>query len=287
MIGVHRSANTSAPSAIGQYCPYPSTPPTILRRPARAAVRISNFFRFARPSMLAAMTTTAAQTSGHWATTTASRSWSRTSGRRWWPPRASGPGMRVLDVGAGTGNAALPAAAAGADVVATDITPELLAVGERHARERGLDVRWQVADAQALPFADGEFDAVLSCIGAMFAPDHAATARELLRVCRPGGTVVMANWTPGGGVGPVLRLLGRYGPPAGDGPSPTCVGRSPATSPPCSRGRRACTTEPRRVRLGFTGPPAEVAAYYRRHFPPVIATLAGLDDDGPRRWSAS
>ena len=135
-----------------------------------------------------------------------------------------GPGMRVLDVGAGTGNAALPAAAAGADVVATDITPELLAVGERHARDRGLGVRWQVADAQALPFADGEFDVVLSCIGAMFAPDHATTARELLRVCRPGGTVVMANWTPGGGVGRFFRLLGRYGPPQADGPSPTAWG---------------------------------------------------------------
>jgi ubiquinone/menaquinone biosynthesis C-methylase UbiE len=188
-----------------------------------------------------------------------------------------GPGMRVLDVGTGTGNAALPAAAVGADVVATDITPELLAVGERHARERGLGVRWQVADAQALPFADGEFDAVLSCIGAMFAPDHTSTARELLRVCRPGGTVVMANWTPGGGVGRFFRLLGRYGPPQADGPSPTAWGDARHVA--ALFAGADVQTEPRMVRLRFTGPPAEVTAYYRQYFAPVIATFAGLDPD--------
>ena len=189
-----------------------------------------------------------------------------------------GPGMRVLDVGAGTGNAALPAAAAGADVVATDITPELLAVGERRAREHGRPLHWEGADAQARPVDDGEFDAVLSCIGAMFAPDHAATARELLRVCRPGGTVAMANWTPDGGVGRFFRLLGRYGP-AGPaiGPPPTAWG-DPEYVGALLRGAEV-RTEPRRVRLRFTGPPTEVTAYYRRHFPPVIATFAGLDPD--------
>ncbi len=185
------------------------------------------------------------------------------------------PGMRVLDVGTGTGNAALPAAAAGAEVVATDVTPELLAVGERHARKRGLTLKWQEADAQDLPFADGEFDAVLSCIGAMFAPDHVAVARELLRVCAPGGAVVMANWTPGGGVGRFFRLLGRYGPPPDAGPSPTAWG-DPRYVEALFPGADV-HTEPRILRLGFTGPPAEVAAYYRRHFPPVIATFAGLD----------
>ena len=185
-------------------------------------------------------------------------------------------GMRVLDVGAGTGNAALPAAAAGAEVVATDVTPELLAVGERHAQERGLALRWQVADAQQLPFADGEFDAVLSCIGAMFAPDHVATASELLRVCRPGGTVVMANWTPGGGVGRFFRLLGRYGPPdTGETPPPTAWG-DPVYVAALFEGAHV-HTEPRMLRLRFTGPPAEVAAYYCRHFAPVIATSSGLE----------
>jgi ubiquinone/menaquinone biosynthesis C-methylase UbiE len=187
------------------------------------------------------------------------------------------PGMRVLDVGTGTGNAALPAAAAGAEVVATDVTPELLAVAERHARERGLTLRFETADAQALPYADAQFDVVLSCIGAMFAPDHAATAGELLRVCRPGGTVVMANWTPGGGVGRFFRLLDRYAPVPGDGPPPTAWG-DPGYVTALFEGAEV-HTEPRMLRLRFSGPPAEIAAYYRRHFAPVIATCAGLDPD--------
>ena len=186
------------------------------------------------------------------------------------------PGMRVLDVGSGTGNAALPAAAAGADVVATDVTPALLAVGERRARDRGLTLRWEVADAQALPFADGEFDAVLSTIGAIFAPDHAATARELLRVCRPGGTVVMANWTPGGGVGRFFRLLGRYEPAGDDGPSPLEWG-VPGYVAGLLDGADV-QTERRRVRLDFTGPADALAGYYRRYFPPVAAAVADLDD---------
>lgn len=188
------------------------------------------------------------------------------------------PGHRVLDVGAGTGNAALAAAAVGADVTATDITPELLEAGERASRERGLAIRWQYADAQDLPFADGQFDVVLSCIGAMFAPDHEATARELLRVCRPGGTVAMANWTPDGAVGAFFALLARYAerPPAG--PPPTAWG-DPAHLLELF-GDRLVSVTPRTVRLRFTGPPEEITAYYRRHFGPVVATFAGLDDGG-------
>ncbi len=187
-----------------------------------------------------------------------------------------GPGMRVLDIGSGTGNAALPAAAAGADVVATDVTPALLEIGEHRAHDRGLTVRWEQADAQALPFADGEFDAVLSCIGAIFAPDQAVTGRELLRVCRPGGIVVMANWTPDGGAGRFFRLLSRYEPPGvDDGPLPTAWG-VPAHATALLEGADV-RTELRRVRLGFTGSAEELAAYYRRHFPPVVAAMAGLD----------
>ena len=121
-------------------------------------------------------------------------------------------GQSVLDVGAGTGNVAIRAAEAGANVVACDVTPESLAAGEREARERGVDVEWVVADAQALPFADGEFDVVTSSFGAMFAPDHQAVADELLRVCRPGGTIGMANFTPEGGVGEFFGVFAPYLP---------------------------------------------------------------------------
>jgi SAM-dependent methyltransferase len=247
---------------------------------ARGGVHFSNFIRLDGTSMLAAMTTTAQEL---WALGDYDRIAELLAdmGRDVVAAAEVGPGMRVLDVGAGTGNAALPAAAAGAEVVATDVTPELLAVGERHARERGLSLRWQVADAQALPFADGEFDAVLSCIGAIFAPDHRATAHELLRVCRPGGTVVMANWTPDGGVREFFELLGRHGFAGGDGPPPTAWG-----DPAYVAGLLAAAdvhSELRPVRLGFSGPPGALAAHYRRNFPPVVATAAALDEVGADR----
>lgn len=186
-----------------------------------------------------------------------------------------GPGQRVLDVGAGTGNATLPAAATGADVVGTDIAPELMAVGERAAQEQGLDIAWQVADARRLPFPDASFDVVLSVLGAMFAPDHEATARELLRVCRPGGMIAMANWTPDGEVGRYFAILNRYAP-APPGPRPTAWGEPEYVTRLLAPA--AVTTRRSHVRLVFTGTPAEVVAYYRTHFPPVITTFAALDD---------
>jgi ubiquinone/menaquinone biosynthesis C-methylase UbiE len=121
----------------------------------------------------------------------------------------------VLDVAAGTGNVAIRAAEAGAEVVASDITPENFAAGRREAAARGVDVDWVQADAQALPFGDGEFDAVTSSFGAIFAPDHRAVASELLRVCRPGGTIAMANFTPEGLGGEFFALFGAYAPPNG------------------------------------------------------------------------
>jgi SAM-dependent methyltransferase len=131
-------------------------------------------------------------------------------------------GQRVLDVAAGTGNAAVHAARAGADVVATDLTPQLLEVGEREAREQGLALAWEVADAEALPYADADFDAVLSCIGVMFAPHHQAAADELVRVCRPGGTIGLLSWTPTGFVGEMFATMKPYAapPPAGVQPPP-------------------------------------------------------------------
>jgi SAM-dependent methyltransferase len=123
------------------------------------------------------------------------------------------PGQQVLDVAAGTGNVSLRAAAAGADVVASDLTPESLATGERRAREAGIALEWVVADAQALPFADASFDVVTSALGAIFAPDHDAVARELLRVCRPGGTVGMANFTPEGNAAGFFGAIAPYAPP--------------------------------------------------------------------------
>src|ERR1700754_2205716 len=102
---------------------------------------------------------------------------------------AIGPGQRVLDVAAGSGNVAIRAAQAGAEVVASDLTPENFETGRREAAAHGVQIEWVEADAEALPFADGEFDVVTSAFGAVFAPRHQVVADELLRVCRPGGTI--------------------------------------------------------------------------------------------------
>jgi ubiquinone/menaquinone biosynthesis C-methylase UbiE len=116
-------------------------------------------------------------------------------------------GDRVLDVAAGSGNAAIPAARTGATVTASDLTPELFAAGRWIAEARGVEVEWVEADAEAMPFADNGFDVVMSCVGAMFAPDHQATADELIRLCRPGGTIGMINWTPDGFIGSMFATI--------------------------------------------------------------------------------
>jgi ubiquinone/menaquinone biosynthesis C-methylase UbiE len=123
-------------------------------------------------------------------------------------------GERVLDVAAGAGNASLAAARRFADVLCTDYVPDLLGHAEARAQTEGLPIRTQVADAQALPFPDGSFDVVVSTFGAMFAPDQETTARELLRVLRPGGRLGMANWTPDSWIGGQFRLQAQYVPPA-------------------------------------------------------------------------
>ncbi len=130
------------------------------------------------------------------------------------------PGDRVLDVAAGSGNAAVPAALAGASVVASDLTPELLEIGRVQAEALGAALTWRQADAEALPFADGEFDTVLSCVGVMFAPHHQASADEVVRVCRPGGTIGLLNWTPAGFVGQMFAAMKPFAPPAPAGAQP-------------------------------------------------------------------
>jgi SAM-dependent methyltransferase len=128
--------------------------------------------------------------------------------------------MRVLDVAAGTGNASLPAAERGASVTASDLTPELLEAGRARAEAAGLELEWVQADAERLPFADDSFDVVMSSIGAMFAPHHQEVADELVRVCRPGGTIGLLSWTPEGMIGALFRTMGPFAPPPPPGAQP-------------------------------------------------------------------
>ena len=132
------------------------------------------------------------------------------------------PGMRVLDVAAGTGNASIPAALRGADVVASDLVPELLEAGRGRAEAAGVELDWVEADAEALPFEDASFDLVMSSIGVMFAPRHQVAADELVRVCRPGGTIGLLSWTPDGMLGSLFRMMGQFAPtpPPGVQPPP-------------------------------------------------------------------
>jgi SAM-dependent methyltransferase len=131
-----------------------------------------------------------------------------------------GAGMRVLDVAAGTGNASIPAAQAGAQVTASDLTPELLEAGRRRAEAEGLTLDWVEADAERLPFEDASFDVVMSSIGAMFAPHHQDVADDLVRVCRPGGTIGLLSWTPEGMIGALFRTMGPFAPPPPPGAQP-------------------------------------------------------------------
>lgn len=132
-----------------------------------------------------------------------------------------GHGLRLLDVGTGSGgNLAIPAALLGAEVVGLDVTPELLTLARRHADEAGVEVEWVEGDAMELPFPDGSFDRVTSTFGAMFAPDHARTARELVRVCRPAGRIAMATWLDDGFVGELFTLTGTFMPPPPPGVQP-------------------------------------------------------------------
>src|SRR5215218_4865348 len=129
------------------------------------------------------------------------------------------PGMDVLDVACGTGNATIPAAKAGARVTGLDFSPALLAIARERSADAMVEIDWVEGDAQQLPFGDGSFDRVLSVFGHMFAPDHERTAGEMRRVCRPDGRIAVACWTPEGAIGRMFRTIAELVPPPGGAPA--------------------------------------------------------------------
>jgi ubiquinone/menaquinone biosynthesis C-methylase UbiE len=134
------------------------------------------------------------------------------------------PGMDLLDVACGTGNATIPAARAGARATGLDFSPELLEIARERGSDAMVEVEWVEGDAQELPFDDASFDRVISTFGHMFAPDHKRTAEEMLRVCRPGGTIAVACWTPEGSIGRMFRTVAELVPPPPGGTPPILWG---------------------------------------------------------------
>jgi len=197
-----------------------------------------------------------------------------------------GPGERVLDVAAGSGNAAIPAALAGAEVVACDLTPDLLDAGQTRAAQRGAQLEWRPADAEALPFSDDEFDTVMSCLGVMFAPHHQASADELVRVCRGGGTIGLLNWTPEGFIGQMFATMKPYAapPPPGAQPPPLWGSEDHVGA---LLGDRVTNITARRqtVRISRYADPAAFRDDFKTRYGPVIAAYRGIAGD-PQKVAA-
>ena len=192
-------------------------------------------------------------------------------------------GDRVLDVAAGSGNAAIPAAQAGAEVVASDLTPDLVESGRRHAEAAGATLRWEVADAEALPYADGEFDAVISCVGVMFAPHHQRAADELIRVVRPGGRIGLVSWTPAGFIGQMFATMKPYAPPPPPGAQPPPLwGDEEHVRGLLGDRVTDVVADVRPLRVERFGDGAEFRDYFKRTYGPTIAIYRSLADDSAR-----
>ncbi|HEV7495502.1 class I SAM-dependent methyltransferase [Baekduia sp.] len=189
-------------------------------------------------------------------------------------------GQRVLDVAAGSGATSIPAALAGADVVASDLTPELLEAGEEAARDAGVELEWVEADAEDLPFSDASFDIVLSSFGAMFAPRHLIVADELLRVVRPGGTIAMANWTPEGWVGQFFLTMLPFMPPPPPGAlPPPAWGVEDHVRSLFGEGVSELTFTRQIQAVDHFATPEALIDYYRENFGPTIMAYKSLAGD--------
>ena len=194
-----------------------------------------------------------------------------------------GAGDRVLDVAAGAGNAAIPAALAGANVIASDLVPELLARGAALAQTRGVNLQWREANAEALPFGVDEFDAVLSCVGVMFAPHHQCAADELVRVCRPGGTIGLVNWTPEGFIGQMFATMKPYvaAPPAGVQPPPKW-GSEDYVRGLLGDGITDFTAQHRALRVNRFADGAAFRDFFKTHYGPTISAYRGIAGEPDR-----
>jgi SAM-dependent methyltransferase len=191
------------------------------------------------------------------------------------------PGLTVLDVGAGTGNASIPAAQRGARVTASDLTPELLEAGQQRPDAQGLDIEWVQADAERLPFADASYDLVMSAIGVMFAPHHQDAADELVRVTRPGGTIALLSWTPEGMLGALFATMKPFMPPPPPGAQPPPLWGSEEHLRGLFGERVEFQTLTRET-LPITAfdRPHDYAEHFKSYYGPTIAARANAEREG-------
>jgi SAM-dependent methyltransferase len=194
------------------------------------------------------------------------------------------PGERVLDVACGSGNTALAAARRFAATVGLDYVPGLLERGRERAAAEGLEIEFVEGDAEALPFEEASFDVVLSTFGAMFAPNQPRTAAELLRVCRPGGRIGMANWTPEGAVGQIFRITAQHAPPPFPLDPPMLWGTEERLRELLGDGISALSAPRREVVFRYPSPEFWVE-YFRTWFGPTKAAFARLDEAGQEAYA--
>lgn len=187
-------------------------------------------------------------------------------------------GCRLLDVACGSGQLALWAAREGVDVTGVDIAANLVRRAEARAKAEGLKARFVEGDAEALPFEDASFDVVTSLIGAMFAPRPELVAQELLRVCSPGGTIAMANWTPEGFVGQMFKTFAKFLAPSGM-PAPVMWGNETVVRERLGGGISDLAMTRRHYSFDYPFPPAEVVDLFRLYYGPTNRAFASLDED--------
>jgi ubiquinone/menaquinone biosynthesis C-methylase UbiE len=189
------------------------------------------------------------------------------------------PGAQLLDVACGTGNLSFPAARAGADVTGVDIATNLLATARSRAQAEGIAIQFDEGDAEALPYRDGAFDEIVTMFGAMFAPQPHLVAEELARVCRPGGRVAMANWTPAGFIGQLFKITSQHVPPP-PMPSPLLWGNEAVVRERLRDGFTNIQFIRRDLIMAFPMTPPEAVEFFRTWYGPTLRAFAALDEAG-------
>ena len=189
------------------------------------------------------------------------------------------PKERVLDVACGTGNLAIPAARTGAQVTGIDIAPNLVEQAQAWARAEGLTVTFEEGNAEQMPYPDAAFDDVVTMFGAMFAPRPDATAAELLRVCRAGGRIAMANWMPDGFIGQMFKIVGKHVPPAPGVPSPLLWGNEATVKERLGDQVADLRCTPRTITFNFPFNAAATVEYFRTYYGPTLRAFAALSPE--------